>query len=350
MESQSLMRSKNYFLQAHLKKELGMHFRKRFDHPTIHPLGMGSLPFILVAVLLILPASPCMAKNATTTLQEMVVTASRVPEMKRETTTNMRVIDEQEIKLSTADTLGELMAEKGIGHIHKYPGTLTRIGIRGFKTALMGNPVKSRVLILLNGRRAGTANAAKIMTENVKRIEIIRGPSSVQYGSAAMGGLINVITKQGEGKPSGFVQGGLGSFDKESMSAGASGKVKGFDFSGTYSRSNRDDYTTAEGDKYHNTGYDEKEHGSVNLGYTFLPGNRIGFIYTGFNADEVGNPGRLNLNDLDDYSDKRNESVDFIYDGSAHELPLSWKARYFTGEDEVTWYDPVASNPGVTMG
>lgn len=327
-----------------------MHLRKHFNPVTIRPTSTTSAALALLLCLFSLPVGPSFAENATTSLREMVVSASRTPEMKRETTTNMQVIDEREIELSSADTLGELLAEKSIGHIHKYPGGQTTIGIRGFRGEAHGNDLKGRVLVLLNGRRAGTGNVAKILTENVERIEIIRGPASVQYGSAAMGGLVNVITKQGQGDPSGFVKGGLGSFGEQKAGAGVSGEMNGLDFSGSYSRSTRDDYTTADGEKYHNTGFDKKEHASVNLGYTFLPGNRIGFIYTGFNADEVGDPQRLSQNDLDDYSDKSNESVDFVYDGSVRELPLSWKARYFTGEDENTWYDPVASNPGGAMG
>ncbi|MEF8942557.1 MAG: TonB-dependent receptor [Desulfohalobiaceae bacterium] len=327
-----------------------MHAQNRIE-PTAIPFLRGITgALVLLLFLFSFPVGSSFATNTTSSLQEMVVTASRVQELKRKTTTNIEVIQERDIELSSADTLGDLLAERGLGHFHKYPGVLTTIGIRGFRGEAHGNDLKGRVLVLLNGRRAGTGNVAKIMTENVEKIEIIRGPSSVQYGSAAMGGVINVITKQGKGDPSGFAQGELGSFDHEKASAGLSGAAGTFDFSGSYSRSNREDYTTADGEKYHNTGYEEKEHASLNLGYTFLPGNRIGVIYTGFDAEEVGDPQRLSQNDLDDYSDKKNESLDLIYDGSAQETPLSWKARYFTGKDENTWHDPVASNPGGAMG
>ncbi|MGM0681480.1 MAG: TonB-dependent receptor, partial [Thermodesulfobacteriota bacterium] len=199
-------------------------------------------------------------------MDEIVVTASKVKEVKKEVTTNIVVIKEKEINLSSADNLGDLFAEKGIGHIHKRPGCDTRIGIRGFRTDT-GSNLKGRVLILLNGRKAGTGNVAKIMTKNIERIEIIRGPASVQYGSSAIGGLINVITKEGKGKPSAFAEGNLGSFDYQEAGVGGSGEVKGFDFSVSFSRSTRDNgYDNAEGDKYYNSGYDKKEHASLNLG------------------------------------------------------------------------------------
>ena len=201
------------------------------------------------------------------------------------------------------------------------------------------------MLILLNGRRAGTGNAAKIMTKNIERVEIIRGPASVQYGSAAMGGVINVITRQGKEKPTLFIEGLLGSYGYKEGSAGFSGRYEAFDFSGTFTRDSSDDYDTANGVQYYNTGYNHKENGSLNLGYEFLPGNRIGVIYTYFNADHAGNPGYLSQNDLDDYNNSGNKSVDFIYDGQTVNGLVSWKLRYFDGKDEDEYVDPVASNP-----
>lgn len=277
-------------------------------------------------------------------LEEVVVTASRVKEKKRELTSNVIVIDEEEIKNSSARDFGDLLAEKGIGHIHKYPGTSTSIGIRGFRTDCTGNDLMGHVLILLNGRRADTGNLAKIMTKNIERVEIIRGPASVQYGSAAMGGVVNVITKQGKDKPTVFVEGILGSFGHEEGSIGFSGKVKRFDFSGSFTTESRKDYDTADGEKYYNTGYD-KENSSLNFGYEFLPGNRIGVIYNRFDADDVGMPSYLNQNDLDDYGEKSNESIDFIYEGRSPKTLFSWMVRYFDGEDKDKSFDPTGSNP-----
>jgi len=282
----------------------------------------------------------------TVTMEEVVVTAGRVEEKKKEITTNVTIINAEEINASSARDLGDLLAEKGIGHIQKYPGALTSIGIRGFRTETHGNDLMGHVLILLNGRRAGTGNLAKIMTKNIERIEIIRGPASVQYGSAAMGGVVNVITRLGKEKPAAFVEGILGSFDYEEESFGLSGKVKGFDFSGSFTTGSMDEYDTADGDKYHNTGYDRKESSSLNLGYEFLPGNHIGVIYHNFDADNIGCPDYLSTNDKDDYKDTSNESIDLVYDGRSPDGLFSWMVRYFEGEDKDNYFYPQGSDPG----
>ena len=278
-------------------------------------------------------------------MDTLVVTAGRVKEQKKEIAASVTVVDDYEIKISSARDLGELLAEKGIGSINKYPGSLTTLGIRGFRTDTLGNDLKGHVLILLNGRRAGTGNVAKILTKNIERIEIIRGPASVQYGSAAMGGVVNVITRQGKDKPSLFVQGALGSFDHEAMTTGGSGKIGKLDFSGSATREKKGDYTTGNGTKYQNTGFDSRESLSLNLGYEFLPNNRLGFLFNGFEVDKAGSPSYLSQNDLDDYTDKSNESFDLALEGETVNQIFSWKARYFQGEDEDTWMDPIASNP-----
>ncbi len=278
-------------------------------------------------------------------LEEMVVTASRTKEEKKYLTSNVTIIDKQEIERSSARDLGELLAEKGIGHIHKYPGTLTSVGIRGFRTDTTGNDLQGHVLVLLDGRRAGTGNLAKILTKNIERIEIIRGPGSVQYGSAGIGGIINVITKRGKGKPKASLSGLFGSFGYEEGTAEFSGKKGKFDWSASVTVNKMDDYRSVDG-KYHNSGYDKKQSISINAGYEFLPQNRISIIYHYFKVDHQGSPEYFTRNDLDDYTDKRNESVDFIYEGAIPDLNLiSWRIRYFKGQDKDRWVSPAVSDP-----
>ncbi len=281
-----------------------------------------------------------------TAMDQIVVTASRVQEKRKEITTNITVVSEEEIKMSSARDIGDLLAEKGIGFVKKYPGNLTTIGIRGFKAETHGIDLAGYIIVLLDGHRIATSNISKVMTKNVERVEIIRGPASVQYGSTAMGGVINIITKRGKDKPSVFAEGVLGSYNYQEWSVGASGKVNGFDFSGSFLTSSMDDYETGSGEKYYNSGYGDKEACSLNIGYEFLPGNRISFIYTNYDAENIGNPYYITANDLDDYKNTSNRSLDFIYDGKTENRDFTWQIRYYDGKDETENFDPVESNPG----
>jgi len=309
--------------------------------------------YVIAITALMLPGIVQAQKDTTggrpiTTMEQTVVTAGRVEEKKKEITSNITVIDEEEIQKSSATDLGDLLIQKGVGPSHKYPGGLTPIGIRGFRSEAHGIDLEGYVIILLDGHRISTGNAAKIMTKNIERVEIIRGPASVQYGSAAMGGIVNVITKQGKGKPTFFVEGMLGSFNFIEKSVGFSGEVNLIDFSGSFSRSKMDDYDTAdnfEGNRYFNTGYHREDNTSLNIGAEFFPGNRVGIIYTDFTSDRVGNPDALYQNDLDDYKDSSNRSIDLTYDGKTSEGLLHWKAKYYAGKNKDKWFDPVASNP-----
>ena len=277
-------------------------------------------------------------------MEEIVVTASRTEESKTTVSSNITVITEDTIQQSGASNVGDLLAEQSIGTIKKYPGNLTSVGIRGFRTDTHGNDIQGHVLVLLDGRRAGTGNLAKILTKNVSRIEIIRGPGAVQYGSAGMGGVINVITKRGTDN-SLFMEAGGGSFGEVKSSIGGSAIGNGFDFAGSFSYGENDDYDTGSGATYQNTGKNYETGLSANLGYSFSETNRLGLIITRFEVDEAGNPGYFSNTDLDDYSSNNNYSADLTFEGQCPATGAKLLARYFFGQDENSWMDPVASNP-----
>lgn len=305
------------------------------------------LPVIFCLPLIAATVETGFAETSTakpTVMDEMVVTESRIEESKREVVANLTVISRDTIEQSASRNLGELLTEAGLGHIQKYPGALTSISIRGFRTDTHGNDLQGKVLILLDGRRAGSGNAVKIQTENIERVEIIRGPGAVQYGSAGIGGVVNVITKTGTSN-SLFVQGGGGSFDRFEGGIGGTVLAKGFDFAGAINYLTANDYDTGSGDTFKNTGIDNEVSASLNGGYTFSENHRIGVIFTGYDVDGAGDAGYFSNVDLDNYSDKSNYSLDTKYTGSTADDNSQWMARFFFGRDENKWVDPIASNP-----
>ena len=81
--------------------------------------------------------------------------------------------------------------------------------------------------MLINGHRAGTANVSKLSLADVERIEIVRGPSSVVYGSQNMGGVINIILKTGRTAPGTLLEASAGSWlllQGKAQTGGTSGK------------------------------------------------------------------------------------------------------------------------------
>ncbi len=305
--------------------------------------------FIIFICLLALVTHPVTgfsneSEQARQILDEMVVTAGRVSETRKDLSSDVTIIRSTEIQQSNAVNVADLLAEKGVGYLKKYPGTLTSVGIRGLRTDTHGNDLQGRVLVLLDGRRTGTGNLAKMLTHNLERIEIIRGPGAVQYGSAGMGGVINLITRQAD--TNGLqLSTGMGSFGLARGAVSGTARKNGVDFSGAVFRETRGDYKTGAGQRYHNTGVDAESGISANLGYSWDVHHRVGVIFTGFDAKGAGSPGYVSTMDLDDTGDKKSHSIDLNYSGDSRDGGWQWMARFFSGRDKDTRYEPVASNP-----
>lgn len=300
---------------------------------------------ILVSVVLLAftqcaAASENQANDETETVVQdtMVVTSSRILEKKEDVSTNVTVYNQEDLELLSADDLSDVLIKEGF-LIREYPNSTISIYSRGFSTETHGNDLASSVLILIDGRRAGTGNLAKISMDNVERVEIIRGPGSVQYGASAMGGVINVITKRGSNGIHGSVEGTLGSWDYKKGQVDLSGDVANFDFSVSASKASQGDYDTGDGSHYYNTGYDSKDKFDINMGYTFMPHNRIGLSFSDYEGNQIGSPDYLSDNDLEGYVEHALRSADIFYDGQTMDGFLMWSLRYFQGKDEYETYD-----------
>lgn len=147
------------------------------------------------------------------------------------------------------------------------------VGVRSFSTGNgIAKPVirgltSNRILILDNGQRVesqgwGDEHAPNVETADAERVEVIRGPASVLYGSEALGGVVNVIPKpipDAIGRP-GFVSGDLaGSFASNGSAPegtlGLQGASGGFGFRGSFTGRSSNDVATPGGDLF-NSGYD----------------------------------------------------------------------------------------------
>jgi len=280
-----------------------------------------------------------------TNLEEMVVTATAIPTPAKELPVPVQVITRKEIEESRANDLSEVLAEYLPESFQKYPGALTSVGIRGFRSNTTGEDIKGHVLVLIDGNRAGTGNVAVLPMENVERVEIVRGPGSVIYGSAAMGGVVNIITRRGKGVPS--VNGGVegGSWDYIKGYGGTSGSLfndkVGFSFTGRTIR--EDSYNSGGGSKVPNSGYNDEAYSlsllaSPHPDHTFFA---VGNYYHGW---DIGTPGPTYFApDLTDNKGLYRGYGSVAYDGAFPDCDLNWHVNYYNVFDKPTWNYPLAT-------
>jgi vitamin B12 transporter len=127
-------------------------------------------------------------------------------------------------------------------------GSPTSVRIRGAdvtQTLVMIDGVK------VNNSWSGSYDWANLMVDNVERIEVVRSPQSALYGSDAMGGVINIITKKGEGKPTATLSAEGGTFNTYRGVGSTAGEWGIANFSASASRFDSDGQFT--NDDYRNT-------------------------------------------------------------------------------------------------
>ena len=137
--------------------------------------------------------------EAVPVMDETLVTATRTPEPQSTLGVSTDVITEKQIEESQAKDVGEVL--------RTVPGlNLVSTGGRGSATSLFtrgGEDNYTKVLIdgVSVNLGGGAYDFGSLLTANIERIEIVRGPQSALYGSDAITGVINIITKRGSGKP-----------------------------------------------------------------------------------------------------------------------------------------------------
>ena len=224
--------------------------------------------------------------------ESVVVTARRVETRLAETPQEIEVIDSTDIERSVAADLTDVLKKNAGVDVVQYSGALSGIGIRGFRPQTSG--INKRSLLLIDGRPSGVTNLATLLLGNVERIEVLKGAASAVYGSSAMGGVVNVITRQSRGKIGGNTQIGTGSFGATEFTGRAGGSASSrldFDVSGS-AFDQRDDYRMGNGEVRPATSYKTYD-GAVRVGVDLANAWRIDGRANGYRGRDIMTPGDL---------------------------------------------------------
>lgn len=193
-----------------------------------------------LAQLVLLNSNTLAQERPASNLDEVVVVASRSPKRLSEIGKVVRVITAETISRSQGRTLPELLnnvAGLTIGGNGGNPADIKAVYLRGASAA--------NTLILIDGipvndasEISGEYNISSIGIENIERIEILKGGNSTLYGSDAVAGVINVITRKGSGKLAANLLATGGSYGTYKQVLGLSGQIENTSL--TFNASNLD--------------------------------------------------------------------------------------------------------------
>jgi iron complex outermembrane receptor protein len=291
-----------------------------------------------------------------TTMDEVVVTATRQEEKISSVPANVTVVTETDIKNSTAYDIPDLLRSQAGVLVNDIAGNRRSytVDLRSF-----GETAPLNTLVLVDGRRINQADLSGsdwslIPLDRVKKIEIIRGGrGSVLYGDNASGGVINIITKEGDALKTGAeISGGsYNTFKGNAFVSGTQNKLS-YALSGSYLTSDgyRDNSNTEAKDVGLNLGYYQNDIVKWNLS-------------SGYHKDSTGLPGAIKASefaagasrtdslqpddfaDVEDYYVKGGPEIFFLSD-SKFKMDISFRKRNslsfasfdagsFTGETDI---------------
>ena len=242
--------------------------------------------------------------------REVVISATKTPVPVSQVTSAVEIITGEQMQQRKVKTVAEALRwAQGLAvNQSGGPGTAVDVRMRG------GTPEQTLVLIdgaILNSATLGSYDFAHLTTDNIERIEILRGNQSMLWGSDAMGGVINITTRRGRDTPniSAFFE--YGSFNTLREGANLTGKKGPVDFAASLSRWDTASFSAinyrrgaTERDGYHNwqgsvrLGVDLPKEGRLEFNFRWMEGiiNLDGFAFNPvtFQSDPADVSGREN--------------------------------------------------------
>ncbi|MEW5773097.1 MAG: TonB-dependent receptor [Thermodesulfobacteriota bacterium] len=166
-----------------------------------------------LALVLLLPLSAAAADqapgNATVLMDEVVVSATRTEKKVDDAPASVTVVTREEMRRHNIATIDDALRYEAGLYRRRTKGVADSIA----SVTMRGLPGDDRTLVMLDGVQlndgySGNVPWNELSSDNVERIEVIRGPGSALYGGKAMGGVINIITRVPD-KTEGMVRSGV---------------------------------------------------------------------------------------------------------------------------------------------
>ena len=274
-------------------------------------------------------------------LEKTVVTATLTPKEIKEAPGALEVITAEEIRVKGAENVAQVL-EGAVGL------DLDHVAGRGYIPQIRGLSNK-RTLILIDGMRFSTGfrdttvDLTEFPTEIIERIEIVRGPNSALYGSEAIGGVINIITKNAPKKlsESATIRYGQNTYGKSENyifkgSVGDTFKNLGIIVSGHVNLS--DKFDRDPDDNYTDFDDEERYSGLLKLNYSFADKHRFsaGVFYS--DASRKGIRSKYGL-EWDRDADSDRTSTFLQYNGILEETTVMVRGYYSDFESDRRYID-----------
>ncbi len=166
---------------------------------------------------------------------EITVTATRYQSNTAELSNFVEIINPEEIEKISPSSFADVLRFGTSIYIRDYGGTPAQL-----KTISLRGTGSEHTVFLLNGMRIssyqnGVLDLSLIPVDAIERIELIHSNMSSLYGADAIGGVVNIVTKGEENKPS-QINLSVGSFGQRKFNANVSGNIKNFNYISLFSR------------------------------------------------------------------------------------------------------------------
>jgi vitamin B12 transporter len=292
----------------------------------------------IIASLVGLAFTPLSTFAETIELDDSLVTATRTPQPKESVIADVTVVTQEQIERSGQSSVIEILQMQPgveVANSGGY-GTVSSIFLRGSNS--------DHVVILVDGMRinsatTGTAYLSNITPAQIEHIEILRGPASSLYGQDAIGGVIQIFTKKGSGKPSFYGSIGYGSYNTKVAEAGVKGQSGDTRFALTVSSMNTDGYSTLTSNSNTINDKDGYRNLSVsgNLTQKLAEGHEMGIQF--FNSNGTAEfDNKFNATNYNSKSDINQQSLAFT---SQNQFASFWQSNFRVGysKDKLKSFD-----------